>query len=295
MASVLELIDGQDDSQLLLVNESGSEGGVEIEEVSGEDRITSPFDPTLIRVEPRPLTIDLMMARLREDEIDLAPDFQRKAGIWSNQAQSRLIESLLIRIPLPAFYVDATDDERWVVVDGLQRLTTFKRFVVEQSLKLSGLEFLPLDGKVYDDLPRSYQRRILETQITVFAITRGTPDEVKFTIFRRINTGGKPLSPQEIRHALNQGKITKRLASLAKSAEFQRAVAWGVADDRMEDRELVLRFLTFALIPPTEYKAQDFDGFLNRAMQKMNQMADAELDETGAQLQTRHEGGDCHL
>lgn len=278
MATGFESVDGQEEAELLLVEEAGSEGGIEIEDISGEDRITSPFDPTLIRVEPRPLTIDLMMARLREDEIDLAPDFQRKAGIWTNQAQSRLIESLLIRIPLPAFYVDATDDERWVVVDGLQRLTTLKRFIVDQSLKLTGLEFLPLDGKSYEDLPRSYQRRILETQITVFAITRGTPDEVKFTIFRRINTGGKPLSAQEIRHALNQGKITRRLAALAKATEFQRAINWGVSDDRMEDRELVLRFLAFALIPPAEYKAQDFDGFLNRAMQRMNQMSDAELD-----------------
>jgi Protein of unknown function DUF262 len=252
----------------------------EDEEVVGEDRITAPFDPTHIRVETRPLTIDILISRLEENEINLAPDFQRKAGIWRDDAQSRLIESILIRIPLPAFYMDATDDDKWVVVDGLQRLTTLRRFAISKELRLTGLEFLSqLNGKSYDELPRNFQRRIKETQVTAFLITRGTPDEVKFTIFRRINTGGKPLSPQEIRHALNQGQITPKLADLANTDEFKRAVAYGVSDDRMEDRELVLRFMTFTLLPPTEYTRQDFDGFLNRAMRQMNEMPAEQLEQ----------------
>jgi len=252
--------------------------GVEFEEILGDDRILSPFDPTLIRVETRPLTIDILLSRMEDDAINLAPDFQRKAGIWSNEAQSRLIESILIRIPLPAFYFDATDDDNWVVVDGLQRLTTLRRFVLAKELSLSGLEFLPqLSGKTYDELPRNFQRRIRETQLTGFMINRGTPEEVKFTIFRRINTGGKPLSSQEIRHALNQGPVTQLLVELAASQEFQRAVNYGVSDDRMDDRELVLRFLTFSLLPYSEYRRQDFDGFLNRAMREMNALPAAEL------------------
>jgi hypothetical protein len=245
--------------------------GVEPEDVVGADSISSPFDPTLIRVDIRPLTIDLLLARLRENEIDLAPDFQRKAGIWSNDAQSRLIESMLIKIPLPAFYLDATDDDRWIVVDGLQRLTALRRFAITQEMKLTGLEFLSqFEGKTYNELPRGFQRRILETQVTGYLIARGTPDEVKFTIFRRINTGGKPLSPQEIRHALNQGPITRLLAELSISSEFQTAIDRGVSDERMDDRELVLRFLAFVRTPYTEYTRQDLDSFLNRAMREMN-------------------------
>lgn len=209
------------------VADSADPQDVEPEEVTGEDAIQHPFDPTLIRVETLPVTINLLLSRIAEGEIDLSPAFQRKAGIWSEQAQSRLIESLLMRIPLPALYMDGTNEDKWVVVDGLQRLTTLKRFVLDKDLTLSGLEFLTnFKDYTYSELPRNFQRRIQETQLTVYLISRGTPDQVKFTIFRRINTGGKPLSPQEIRHALNQGKSTQLLEELAQTSEFYRATAY---------------------------------------------------------------------
>ncbi len=112
--------------------------GVELEDTSGDVQITEPFDPSLIRVDTKPMTIDLLRLRIAYNELDLAPGFQRKGGIWKDEAQSRLIESMLIRIPLPAFYMDATNDEKWLVVDGLQRLTTLKRFMIDKTLRLHG-------------------------------------------------------------------------------------------------------------------------------------------------------------
>lgn len=246
-----------------------------------EEEITEPFDPTKIRVDTRPMTIDLVLDRIRHDELDLAPEFQRRPGIWKNAARSRLIESILIRIPLPAFYMDATDDDKWLVIDGLQRLTTLKQFVIDNQLRLRGLEYLTdINGKTYDKLPRKYQRRILETQITVYLIEKGTPPEVKFNIFRRINTGGLPLSPQELRHALNQGKSTKFLAQLADSLEFQKAT--GIKNTRkqlrMEDRDFVLRFIAFTLTPYNDYKAKSLDFFLNETMAELNKMSEQDLN-----------------
>lgn len=264
-----------DVSEEINLNLFDSISAVEHEDVSSDTPITDPFDPTLIRVETKPLSVDLLIARLREGEIDLAPDFQRKAGIWSDGAQSRLIESLLIRIPLPAFYMDATDDDHWIVVDGLQRLTTLRRFVLSQDLELTGLEFLKdLNGLRYSQLSRTFQRRIGETQITLYLIEKGTPPEVKFNIFKRINTGGLPLSAQEIRHALNQGPATELLRNLAATTEFTRATCGGIRDERMADRECVLRFLAFRIYPWANYSAKDFDQFLNRCMSDLNKMTE---------------------
>ena len=265
--------------------------GIEVE----EEKVVEPFDPTKIRIDARQITIDLILNRIKFGEIELAPDFQRDSDIWNELAKSRLIESMLIRIPLPAFYIDATDENKWVVIDGQQRLTAIKNFVLgekrtdvfsevnneadERKFSLSKLEFLTqFNGKIYDELPRTYQRRINETQITIYLIEKGTPEDVKFNIFRRINTGGLPLSPQEIRHALNQGKVTSFLKTLANSNEFKAATANAIVDKRMAARETILRFLSFKITDFTKYDAPELDTFLNTAMKIMNQMSDTQIE-----------------
>ena len=238
-----------------------------------------PFDPARIRVETKPMVISQLVGRMTHDEIDLAPDFQRKGGIWSRRTKSQLIESLLIRIPLPAFYMDGSNENRWLVVDGLQRLTTLKEFAIDKTLTLSGLEFLTAyQGKGFEDLPRDLQRRIDETQVIVFLIQENTPPEVKFNIFKRINTGGLPLSAQEIRHALYQGPATTFLHDLAGSPEFLKATRRGIRDDRMGDRECILRLLAFIETPYREYKANNLDTFLNECMMNLNKMSSGELE-----------------
>jgi hypothetical protein len=193
-----------------------------------------------------------------------------------------LIESILIRIPLPAFYIDATDDDHWLVVDGLQRLTTLRRFVLEGQLALTGLEFLKeLEGKTYDQLPRNLKRRIAETEITLFLIQPGTPAEVKFNIFKRINTGGLPLSAQEIRNAINGERVREFILGLTKLDSFKDATQNALSAKRMADRECVLRFLAFRINDPNNYKGNDFDAFLNSVMEKLDdegRIADLQMD-----------------
>lgn len=267
------------DTNQVLVDEADAR--LDGDDTSNDDVvITTPFDTSKIRVETKNTQMDSLIKRIKNQEINLSPDFQRQGGIWKDVAKSRLIESMLIKIPLPAFYMDASDDDNWLIVDGLQRLTTIKRFVIDQDLALSGLEFLTdYNGKKFDELPRNFQRRIEETDIVLYLIQPGTPANVKFDIFRRINTGGEPLSAQEIRHALNQGKITKFLQKLASLDEFINATDRGVASKRMDDRECVLRFLAFTMNPPAAYDNDNFDQFLNDAMARANSFEDDELDQ----------------
>lgn len=236
------------------------------------------YDPEKINIATREPTIEQLLRRINKEELE-APDFQRKDNLWDDDTKSRLIESIIIRIPLPAFYVDATNEDKWLVVDGLQRLTALKQFVSDKTLKLNGLEYLKeIEGKTYDEISRKYQRRIDETQVTVYLIEKGTPPEVKFNIFKRINTGGLPLVNQEIRHALNPGKAIKLLANLADSQEFNDATKFSEKRKRrMDDREFVLGFLAFTITSYKDYQDGNRDAFLNEAMAKINKLDDAEI------------------
>ena len=254
--------------------EGETEGdGVERETVDAADetRIEQPFDPTRIRIATREPSVDIVMERIRRGEIDLAPDFQRSGDIWPRGTQSRLIESILLRIPLPVFYMAADPDDNWQVVDGLQRLGTLRNFILDKRLRLRGLEYLSqFEGHGYDQLPRHMQRRITETQLSCHVIEPGTPPEVMFNIFKRIiDSVGKPLVCQEIRHALNPGPARSLLSELAESAEFLRATDGTVNPRRMADRECVLRFLAFRSLSDDLY-AGKLDDFLMNAMKHLN-------------------------
>lgn len=248
--------------------------GLEQENKEGVD-FEHPFDPSRIKVRTITIVVAQLLTRLKYREIDLAPDFQRHSGIWKNVNRSRLIESLLLRIPIPVFYVAADEDEHWAVVDGVQRISTIADYVSGE-FPLAQLEYREeLNGLRFADLPRSMQRRIGETQLTVNVIEPGTPPEVMFNIFRRINTGGEPLRPQEIRHALNPGPVREMLKELAESSEFREATCGSISSLRMADRECVLRFLAF-LPSWEEYATDSLDGYLNNAMRKLNSLSGKE-------------------
>lgn len=263
-----------------ILSSDGSASGIEDDDLEvNPESISQPFDPEKIDVSTRSMTVDLLLSRINSGAIDLAPDFQRRAGIWTDVRQSRLIESLLLRIPLPTLYAAEDEVETWAMVDGIQRLTTIARFMAPESirqprLKLIGLEYLSAEfnGATYDDLPPRLKRRLRETELIVHVIRFGTPDEVKFNVFARINTGGMPLSSQELRHALIPGNARGVLKQWASTDEFVHATDGSIKDDRMADRELVLRYIAFRLTRFETYSSPDFDDFLRRAMRTLNGM-----------------------
>ncbi len=255
------------------------------EEIIGNDPITVPFDPNLIRIRRDPFTLGELIDKIEHDEVNFKTAFQRKSDLWDKTQQSRLIESVLLRLPLPAFYFDEIieheeDIEKrktiWQVIDGLQRCSAFNHFIVEKSFSLENLEFLTqFNGKSYEDLPRELQRRISQTPITVYVVEKGTPEEVKFNIFKRINTGGLILTPQEIRHAMNQGIPADFVAELADLKEFKEATCHIIKTERMEDRDFITRYVSFYLQNYTSYQP-DLDSFMNKGMGKIKLLTDIE-------------------
>lgn len=233
--------------------------------------VIKPYDPSKIDISPKNLALINLLNRIENDEIDLMPDFQRRAGLWSPTQKSQLIESLILRIPLPAFYFDGTDNDKWIIIDGLQRLTALKEFFVDKTLQLSGMEFLrDLEGVDYHKMPKVYLRRMAETQVVCYIINPGAPVNLKYNIFKRINTGGLELEAQEIRHALFQGFATRYLKELAETTDFLTATGYSVPSDRMLDREFVLRFIAFFEFGADKYTGS-IDDFLNQAMDHINE------------------------
>ncbi len=249
---------------------------------NGEQLLEKPFNPAFINIKTKTPSLDTLITRMSEDpseiELNTASYFQRNPNLWEPVKQSRLIESILIRFPLPAFYFDGSDDKKWLVVDGLQRLSSIRNFVIGKSLQLTGLEFLTqLNGKYYDELDRDLKRLIHETQVVVYIINPGTPADVKFNIFKRINTGGLILEPQEIRHALFQGVPSQFIAELAEIEEFKAATTWSIKTRRMLDRDFANRFLAFYLFGFEAYQP-DLDTFMSRAMANTANMSKVDLE-----------------
>jgi hypothetical protein len=253
----------------------GKSSGVEkeIEEV-----IEHPFDAEKISVNSAPVPLNRLLERLAAKTIS-APEIQRRDDLWDVVKKSRLIESLMLKIPLPLFYVAADLDENWKIVDGLQRVSTIRQFMVDKSFKLKDLEFLTdFNGFSLEKLPMKYRNRISDSMFQFAVISATTPQEVQRNIFKRLNTGGLPLTQQEVRHALYYDKNTNDfLLELISSKEFCSATTNSVNDSRMAARELVLRFISFLVRDHYLYpKSSDMDEYLSDTMQLMNAMP--ELD-----------------
>jgi len=240
-----------------------------------------PYDPEKIRVDTKIWSVyyvfEMMMSP--EKDLDLSPDFQRNF-VWVNPTQkSRLIESILLRIPLPVFYLAQDDRGIHHVVDGVQRLSVIRDYI-SNKFKLKNLEYLKdCEGCYFDknggkNLDQKYIRRIKQTQLYFNIIDPQTPVKVKFEIFKRINTGGMPLNHQEIRNCLANANVRSMLKRLTHSKEFLDATDGSVRSIRMEDQELIMRFLSFYYERIIKHKDFSYKGnmkaFLDDTLQVLN-------------------------
>jgi len=208
------------------------------------------------------------------EELDIwgLDDLQRNYDLWNVVQKSLFIESLMIKLPIPIFYLDGSQ-KSWRVVDGLQRLHTIISFIDRNNpshFKLKGLEYMSkkCEGKYFHELPGYLQARIMDAELEAYVINPGTPAEVKYNIFKRINTGGLKLTGQEIRNAFCRGVPAKFTKELAAEDAFQTLTQKKVSPRRMEDREYATRFIAFQIFDYNEYMSK-MDVFLTEAMMEL--------------------------
>lgn len=252
------------------------EGRLEGIEEQGRSWGDYPIDNLLIQT--RPLSVRETVHKIDKGGFIMNPDFQRDF-VWHDEKQSRLIESVLMRIPLPVFYLAEDDLGRYVVVDGLQRLTTFRRFLDGQ-LTLQLPDRSELHGKRFDDLSPKLQTRLEDCTLTLYVLDSKAPERARLDIFERVN-GGVPLTRQQMRNCLYMGSATRFLKEEAATALFRQATGGSLDATTMRDREFVNRFCAFKLLSPARYK-DDMDEFLATALKAMNKMDEAELEELRA-------------
>jgi hypothetical protein len=236
-----------------------------------------PLDTVFVRKDQR--TVGDIVSRIDKGRYKLDPEFQRDF-VWNPTKQSRLIESSLMRIPLPVLYVAEDVDGKIIVVDGLQRLTTFHRYLNNEfALKDVGSSDPDsvISGKKFDDLPIHLQERIEDTQLTLYILDPKAPERARLDIFERVNSG-EPLTRQQMRNCLYSGKSTKWLKEASQLQTFLDATGKSLKTKSMRDREVINRFCAFYILGFDSYKG-DMEEYLADALVKMNEMDETRLNE----------------
>ena len=227
-----------------------------------------------IRSDGYPMSIGELINLYRDGELDIHPEFQRFYR-WSDDQKSRLIESILLGIPIPTIFVSQREDGVWDVIDGLQRLSTIFQMVgiltdeegkLVPPLVLKRTKYLPsLEGKVWetDDpsiaIGSDNQRIIRRSKIDVKIILRESSESSKYELFQRLNTGGSQLSDQELRNVIlimENPEAYRWLAGLSNDENFKNCIA--LSERALSEQyhvELAVRFLVFRRLETSELRS----------------------------------------
>lgn len=262
---------------------SGSEVIVTDEDTQQEEQTSKgglyPYDATKIDIDIRedPMTVYELMRKYKRGSLIINPDYQRNL-VWKRQQKSQFIESILLNFPLPPFYLNQNILGKYIVVDGLQRISAMHEYTTDQ-FSLKGLEVLKhLNDKKFSELPDRLQAKIEDKKLNLYIIKPSVPIEVVYDIFYRINTGGTQLNRQEIRNGIFIGKSTELLKELSETDYFKAAIGEGISPKRMKDREAVLRYLAFKIFDyQSEYKG-NMSEFVEESMRKINLMEETAIE-----------------
>lgn len=258
--------------------------GIEADTDSENAETDEPYGVQNIRVAQKMITvfqIEHWISSERGVKLNLSPEYQRKL-VWDDKRKSALIESLLLRIPIPAFYLDEDGAGNKSVIDGMQRLSTIHSYL-NNEFPLKKMQYLSnCEKKYFKDLEPKLQSRIEDTELAVNILDEKCPQIVKFDVFRRVNTGGLPLNFQEIRNIMALPKVRTLLRKMAECEEFYQATRGGVKDVRMGAQELCLRYLT--ILSAYDWNKRDFRQYhgllkmMDQMILNLNNMPESELE-----------------
>lgn len=254
------------------INEDDSQ--IEFEEIKDEikEEIKLDEDKRTVLTKSSDPEITSLYEKWKRGRLILQPEFQRKF-VWDRKKASRLIESALLSVPLPLFYLAENADGREYVIDGQQRLTSFFSFI--DGKLPNGEDFKLTDMKVYSeinknrysDLNEVIQEKILYYNLRTITILKESDPDLKFEIFERLNTGSVPLNDMELRNCVYRGTYIDLLKELAMDRDFRWLLKLDAPDKRMRDVELVLRFASFYHATYLKYKPS-MRQFFNKDMEK---------------------------
>lgn len=248
-----------------------------------------PRDERKLRTQAYDKSISDIVSMIQEEDIILNPDYQRNY-VWDNSKASLLVESILLNVPIPVVYMAEDKENRWNVVDGLQRLYSLKRFF-NDDFKLSKLEILPeLKGLKYSQLNPKAKRILRNGIIRIIVIFQESHHEIKYDIFMRLNGGAIKLNEQELRNCLYRGNFNDLLKKMRSNEKFLKMMGLSLPHKRFLDAEVILRYFAIAenydkQLNQMKNYAGNMKTFLNNYMKKYQDSDDVAL----AQFKQRFE------
>ncbi|MDM9653920.1 DUF262 domain-containing protein [Pseudomonas wenzhouensis] len=207
-------------------------------------------------------TIETINLQIQKGNIDLQPGFQRRVA-WDDARKSRLIESIIVGLPVPNIVLAESKDSRgkFIVIDGKQRLVAVSDYM-QDKYRLKGLDMRPdLNGKSLGELPQEDREHLENATIRASVIRNWKDENFLYVTFFRLNSGSLPLSPQELRKALIGANLISAIDSYMLNSKSFKCVFGDGLDKRMRDSELVLRFVAYDQ-SLAEYRG-DFKEFLD--------------------------------
>ena len=262
------------DDSLSTLASGGGNGSNEASEAVSEDQLEPEpeEESSTLKPDDRPVTsqssdwtISALRDKLDRGQLDLQPKFQREY-VWSLRPElpSRLIESLLLEIPIPPIYFGKVNQGRLEMIDGQQRLTTLVNFVSNKFPLRKLQRMASLNHKFFKDLTKQQQEKILDTPIRSIVIDAGANTELRYEVFERLNRGSMTLNEQELRNCVYRGPFNDLLAELEKDTYWRKSKGGDQPEGRFKEREVILRFFAFANRLP-QYSG-NLKRFLNEYM-----------------------------